>query len=221
MLILKHIKQDVKSTIDLVLDKELTAEEGIFQEELDNKFMKGNEKHTFRLEHQQMIVQNGDITILELMKCLRKKHWLLMTSHSFMHLSLEKTMESHFYFERILDPNHAPPNMTAGTTVVPAGGGQHHVVGGPHHGHAFVVSRKSFCSLFLIAFFLLHSFSFFIPSFSNNSARSNFRKMSKIILSNKKRWIQKKSQLPLRLWHCFWTNLAHKVGHMVLPNVPF
>lgn len=145
MLIVKHIKQDVKSTIDVILDKDLTVIEGIFQEDLDKKFSKvTGEKHSYRLDQSHMIQQNGDLTILELMKCLRKKHWLLMTSHSFMHLSLEKTMESHFYFERILDPTqHSAP-----APVLPIGGGQHHVVNGAHQGHALVVSLS--CVYYII-----------------------------------------------------------------------
>lgn len=160
MIILKHIKQDVKSMIDLVLDKDLTVVDGIFQEDLDKKFVKiTSEKHSFRIEQHQLIHQNGDLTMLELMKCLRKKHWLLMTSHSFMHLTLEKTLESHFYFERIIDPNPQHQPMSTGTAVLPAGGGQHHAIGGIQHGQTMlvrtilIINMLKFVILFL-SFFL-------------------------------------------------------------------
>ena len=107
MLILKHFKQETtKSIIDIVLDREMTHIEGILSDEFERQFQKVyNEKNTYRMDSTP-----GDLMVLDLMKCLRKRHWILMTSHSFVHLSLDKTMETHFYFERILNPNNTNGN---------------------------------------------------------------------------------------------------------------
>lgn len=111
MLILKHLKyENSRSVIDIVLDKEMSVIDGIFTTDLEHQFQKvTGEKNTYRLESTP-----GDLMVLDLMKCMRKRQWMLMTSHSFMHLSLDKTMESHFYFERILTPNSSSSSSATG-----------------------------------------------------------------------------------------------------------
>lgn len=110
MLVIKHMKQEsVRSVIDVVIDKEINNLNGIVPEELEKLFRPlPHHKNTFRLE-----TEPGDLLVLELMKSMRRKQWQLMTSHSFVHLSIEKIMESHFYFERIINPVPVLPPVPA------------------------------------------------------------------------------------------------------------
>jgi hypothetical protein len=101
VLLLKHVKYDARSTIDAVVDKDTASLESLFTEDIEKRFARVlQERNTFRLEQGQMLLGSGDVTTLELIGTLRKQHWLLLASHSFQHLSSEKTIETHFYFER-------------------------------------------------------------------------------------------------------------------------
>lgn len=102
-------QESVRSVIDVVVDKEITTLSGIVPEEMEKHFRQvGHQKNTYRME-----TEPGDLLVLELMKSIRKKQWQLMTSHSFVHLSIEKIMESHFYFERVVNPFPSTPPSAA------------------------------------------------------------------------------------------------------------
>lgn len=97
MLIVKHLKhENNRSVIEIVIDREMTNLHGVLPETMEKLFLVAQgHKNTYRYE-----TSPGDLVILDILKVLRKAHWALMTSHSFVHLSIEKTVESHFYFEK-------------------------------------------------------------------------------------------------------------------------
>jgi hypothetical protein len=99
LIVLKHFKQEVgRSTIDLCLDKETPGLLAVLPVDIEKNFyQKFGEKNTFRAESDQT-----DLLILDIIKYLRINSWNILTSNSFVHLSLEKTVESHFYFEKLI-----------------------------------------------------------------------------------------------------------------------
>jgi hypothetical protein len=73
----------------------------VFPSELSKLFYDSfDEKNAFKAES-----DNSQSMLLEVLKNLRINQWNLITSHSFAHMSMEKTVETHFYFEK----TNAPP----------------------------------------------------------------------------------------------------------------
>eukprot|EP01040_Poterioochromonas_malhamensis_P018276 gene18276-21301_t len=108
MIVIKHFKQEVgRSVLDICLDKELPNLLAVLPLETEKLFYpKFGEKNLFRSES-----DHTETLLLDVMKHLRTNKWNLLTSNSFAHLSLEKTVESHFYFERVTKVPGTPGSL--------------------------------------------------------------------------------------------------------------
>lgn len=115
MIIIKHFKQEVgRSVLDLCLDKDIPGLLSVFPVEVEKSFYeKFGEKNLFRCESDQT-----ELLLLDVMKHLRLNKWNMLTSTSFAHLTLEKTVESHFYFEKAAKPESDTETMQAFATYL-------------------------------------------------------------------------------------------------------
>lgn len=118
MIVIKHFKQEVgRSVLDLCLDKELPNLLAILPIDLEKCFYpKFGDKNLFRSESDQT-----ESLLLDVMKHLRLNKWNLLTSNSFAHLSLEKTVESHFYFEKVTKSTIVTSKSTEDEEVIDDG----------------------------------------------------------------------------------------------------
>ena len=95
MLNIVHIKTDVSSSIDIILDRKIKNLDGIVQEHLRPKFKAYNEKNKYVLEN-----DFSQVLIMDVLKGLREFGWKMLTSNAFMHFASEKMIETSFYFEK-------------------------------------------------------------------------------------------------------------------------
>jgi hypothetical protein len=119
-----HIKTDVSSSVDIILDRKIKSLDGIVHESLRNKFKAHNEKNKYYVEN-----DFTQILIMEILKGLREYGWKLLTSNAFMHFASEKVIETSFYFEKYFNDvssskgsvNHVQPllNYYAATARQP------------------------------------------------------------------------------------------------------
>lgn len=90
-----HVKTDVSSAIDIILDRKMKSLEGIVNENIRHKFRVHNEKNKYYLEN-----DFSQVLIMDVLKGLREFGWKLLTSNAFMHFASQKMIETSFYFEK-------------------------------------------------------------------------------------------------------------------------
>ena len=90
-----HVKTDVSSAIDIILDRKMKSLEGIVNENIRHKFRVHNEKNKYYLEN-----DFSQVLIMDVLKGLREYGWKLLTSNAFMHFASQKMIETSFYFEK-------------------------------------------------------------------------------------------------------------------------
>jgi hypothetical protein len=104
MIIVKHLKGDLSSIIEIQLDRNLPLA-GILSPELQCKFTLIADKRVFK------VVDYTHFLLLDLLKDLRRNQWNLLTSNAFMHVSSERCVETNFYY--IQDEEASPSSSSS------------------------------------------------------------------------------------------------------------
>eukprot|EP01038_Epipyxis_sp_PR26KG_P006911 gene6911-9463_t len=95
MIIIKYVKDELISSIELQLDKKLKVLDQVIFENIQTRFTYNNDKSKYHVTY-----DTNQLLIMDILKGMTYYGWKLLTSNAFLVNPQLKTVETYFYYEK-------------------------------------------------------------------------------------------------------------------------